>query len=671
MNNRSFRVLEFDKIIEILSSYAISEPGKELCRSLKPVSDVEAVKVSLLETDDAVAFLARRGSPPLSDVKDIRSGLRRAELGGALSFSELLKVCDVLRTARRLKEYSSEVKDDGREAENSVAAMISSLYANKRLEDRISSSILSEDEMADDASPELFRIRRQIRDTQSSLKEKLNSLVRSPQYQKYLQDAVVTLREDRYVIPVKVEYKQYIKGLVHDASSSGQTLFIEPMSVVEANNKVKELRIKEQKEIERILYELSAMVNEVKDPLTANVKLMSQLDFCFAKAKFSLDYNCVSPRIEEKHVIRINKGRHPLIDPNVVVPIDFWIGDDFDSLIITGPNTGGKTVTLKTVGLFTLMTQAGLHIPASEGTQMTVFNNVFADIGDEQSIEQSLSTFSSHMKNIVSIIDQADHNSLVLFDELGAGTDPTEGAALAMSILENLHHRGCTTVATTHYSELKMFALTTDGFENACCEFDVDTLRPTYKLLIGVPGKSNAFAISQRLGLDDNIISRAKDFLTQEDLKFENLLYSIEKNKIEAEEDRSIAASIKRDIEKQQKALEEKYRKLSDERDKIIRKAKEESLSILSTAKEEAESILSELRKMAKEQSAAMSLKEAEKFRQQLAANVNKAESQLASNPLASKQNKPGYGGMHDDNAFPMKNGKPLSKRHAGTHFIP
>lgn len=661
MNQRVYKILEFDKIINILASYAASELGKERCKSLVPSNDIGFIKDSLRTTNDAVLFMENKGTPPLSSVKDIRTSIKRIEIGGVLSFSELLGVRDILTTSRRLKDHSKGgdnfvVNKDIEDDNNIIESMISTLYINKRLEEHIDSCILNDEEMADDASPQLFSIRKQIRDNQASIKEKLNSILHSSDLQKYMQDSLVTIREGRYVIPVKVEYKQYVKGLVHDASSSGQTLFIEPMAVVDANNKIKELKVKEQTEIERILYELSAEVFEVKDELTANMELLVELDFDFSKAKFSIDYKCTNPHINDKHIINIKKGRHPLIDKGKVVPIDLWIGERFDSLIVTGPNTGGKTVTLKTVGLFTLMTQAGLQIPAADGTQMSIFDEVYADIGDEQSIEQSLSTFSSHMKNIVTITNKADSNSLVLVDELGAGTDPTEGAALAMSILECLHQMGATTIATTHYSELKIFAMTTEGFENASCEFNVETLNPTYKLLIGVPGKSNAFAISQRLGLDMNIISRAKEFLTQEDVKFEDLLLDIEKNKAEAEADRAKAESLKNDIEILKKRFDDEKRKYDEKRERQVSKAKIEALEIVTKAKEEADALLIQIREIAEEQKADFDLKKAEQLRNQLATDVNKAEADYSNNPLSAKYKDASKAG----NGFEIKDGKPV-----------
>ncbi len=648
MNEKSLRVLEYDKIIEKLMSFAASTPGKKIASEVKPYTDFDKIKEAASQTDDAVAFIARRGSPPMSEIHDIRPSLKRIEIGGCLGFVELLHICDILKLCRRMKDYSS-IAEESPENENSVETLINSLYFNKRLEEHISGCILSEEEMADDASPELYSIRRQIRDRQSSIKEKLNELIHSSSSSKYIQDSVVTIRGDRYVVPVKTEYRQQVPGLVHDTSASGQTLFIEPMAVVEANNKIKELKVKEQNEIERILYMLSSEVEAVKEELSRDVSVLSCLDFAFAKGKLSFEMRAVSPKVNCEHRINIVKGRHPLIAKENVVPIDFWIGKDFDSLIITGPNTGGKTVTLKTVGLFTLMAQSGLHVPADTGTELSVFENVYADIGDEQSIEQSLSTFSSHMKNIVEILSEASETSLVLFDELGAGTDPTEGAALAMSILECLHQKGCTSVATTHYSELKVYAVSTPGFENASCEFNVETLRPTYRLLIGVPGKSNAFAISKRLGLEESIIERAKEFLTSEDLRFEDLLIDIERNREESEKNKAYSDALKQEAEQLKWEMEKKQKALRSEREAYIRKAKEEAFEIVSKAKKETDALLSEMRKLSFAQKNSIELKEAETLKNNFNKTVAETESGLSENPLTEKKGENGLPGISEE----------------------
>lgn len=565
----------------------------------------------------------------MGGIHDIRESLKRLEIGAVLNLGELLKTAGVLRAVRNLKNYANDDSIKS-EDENAVNELIKCLEPNKRIEEKIYSSIVSEEEISDTASPTLANIRRQILKAQESIKDKLNDILRSSKYKKYMQEPIVTMRGDRYVIPVKQEYRAEIPGLIHDSSSSGATIFVEPMAVVEANNNIRELKIKEQLEIERILYELSEDVRGIIDALKSNISILARIDFIFAKSKLSLDYRCVCPSLNDEHRIVIKKGRHPLLDSKSVVPIDFWIGEDFTTLVVTGPNTGGKTVTLKTVGLFTLMAQAGLHVPANEGTQIGLFKKVFADIGDEQSIEQSLSTFSSHMKNIVNILNNIDGESLVLFDELGSGTDPTEGAALAMSILEYLKDKGCTTVATTHYSQLKVYAVTTRSVENACCEFDVETLKPTYKLLIGVPGKSNAFAISKRLGLLDDVIDRAKEFLTIEDIKFEDMLLSIEKNLSKTEEERKRAESYRLEAEKLKKETEEQKKRLAESKEKYIKQAKEDARKILLEARSEAEEIISQMKKLQKDMHNSESSKKAEEMRVELKRKVDSIEEALA-----------------------------------------
>ena len=630
MEERTLRILEFVKIKEKLISLCSSELGKELAAALLPQTQPEEVERMLKETTDAVDFILRRGSPPLGGIHDIRDTLRRVELGTAINPGELLRVADTLRAARNLKNYASEADPRADESGNHIRNLIASVTPNKRIEDSINAAIVSDEEISDNASGTLAGIRKRIREEQESLKDKLNSMIHSAKYQKFMQESIVTIREDRYVIPVKAEYRNEIPGLVHDSSASGATVYIEPMAVVEANNNIKQLRIKEQLEIERILQELTGEVAGIIEPLKANMTLFAQLDFVFAKAKLSLDLKCVCPKLNREKRINIKKGRHPLLDSKTVVPIDLWIGERFTTLVITGPNTGGKTVTLKTVGLFTLMVQSGLHVPAAEGTEMSVFDNVFADIGDEQSIEQSLSTFSSHMRNIVEILSRADDMSLVLFDELGAGTDPTEGAALAMSILENLHGRGAITIATTHYSELKVYALTTDGVENACCEFDVETLRPTYRLLIGVPGKSNAFAISKRLGLSDDILDRAREFLSGEEIQFEDVLMTIERNRRESEQERLQAESLRLEIEKLKKELEEQKYKLSSQREKLLREAREEARRILLDARKDAGDILEEMKQATKLQDEKERRRAAEEAKAKLRGSIGKIEESLA-----------------------------------------
>jgi DNA mismatch repair protein MutS2 len=628
MDERVIKTLEFHKMVKKLSQMTASELGREIAERLFPETSYSRVQSLLKETSDGVSFIIRKGSPPLGGIHDIRVSLKKVEMGSVLSPGELLRVGDVLRACRNLKNYCSD--DVVNDEYNTLKELIGCLEANRRIEERIALSISNEDEIADAASSELSSIRRKIKEAQNSIREKLNGILRSSKYQKFMQDAIVTMRGERYVIPVKQEYRSEIPGLVHDSSSSGATIFIEPMAVVEANNNIKQLRIKEKIEIERILYELTAEVAGILDSLKSNVSILAKVDFIFAKARLSLEYDCVCPKLNDDKKVIIKKGRHPLLDSKKVVPIDFWIGNGFKTLVITGPNTGGKTVTLKTVGLFVLMTQAGLHIPANEGTEMGVFKKVFADIGDEQSIEQSLSTFSSHMTNIVSILNKSDDESLVLFDELGAGTDPTEGAALAMAILECLHQTGSITVATTHYSELKIYAISTMGVENASCEFDVETLRPTYKLLIGVPGKSNAFAISKRLGLTDDILNRAREFLTQEDIQFEDILMNIEKNRSEAENERVKAASYRLEIERQKRELEESRRKLDSQKDKMLREAREEARRILLGAKRESEELLAEMKRLQKEHEIAERNRVAEELRSKLRNKLNEVEGSLS-----------------------------------------
>ncbi len=628
MNEKTIRILEFGKIINKLENLTVSGLGRELAGALFPRKNYAEIRNSLKETSDGVAFLVRKGSPPFGGIHDIRNSLKRADMGAVLNPGELLAVADTLRACRNLKNYTSD--NIINEKDNIVNELISCLETDRRIEEKISSAILNEEEIADSASTALSNIRRQIREMQSSIREKLNDIIKSSRYQKFMQESIVTMRGDRYVIPVKQEYRNELPGLIHDSSSSGATIFIEPMAVVEANNNIKQLSIKEQLEIERILGELTCDVRSIIDSLKSDVSILARLDFIFAKARLSTDYKCVCPRINDERRIIIKRGRHPLLDPKTVVPIDFWIGNEFNTLVITGPNTGGKTVTLKTIGLFTIMVQAGLHIPANEGTEMGIFDKVFADIGDEQSIEQSLSTFSSHMKNIVRILCDADDKSLVLFDELGAGTDPTEGAALATSILEHLRLTGAITVATTHYSELKVYAISTDGVENACCEFDVETLKPTYRVLIGVPGKSNAFAISKRLGLPGTIIEKAKGLLTQEDIRFEDMLMNIESNRSEAEKEKIKAQTLRLEAEALKNDLEDQVKRIASRKDDMIREARGEARRILLDAREESEETVSRMRALERETASAEKNKAIEEMRFKIKNKINKLEESLS-----------------------------------------
>lgn len=600
MEEKVLNVLEYNKIIEKLADRASNQIGKDLAWELKPFTDVSQVKEALKETTDSVCCILRKGFPPLGGIHEIRHLVKRAEQGGMLNPGELLKVADVLRASRNLKGYMSQDKMELGE-DNVIAVLCGALGTNKAFEERLDRSIESEEALSDYASPQLASIRRNIRHKQDSIKEKLNSIIRSSQYRKYMQDAVVTLRADRYVIPVKQEFRSQVPGVVHDMSASGSTVFIEPMSVVETNNEIRQLRIKEEQEVERILMELSALVANEADTLINNVELLGRIDFAFAKAKLSLDLKGTEPVINDRGVL-IKKGRHPLINPKDVVPIDIELGYDFSTMVITGPNTGGKTVTLKTAGLFALMTQAGLHIPAAENSEMCVFKKVFADIGDEQSIEQSLSTFSSHMTNIVHILNEVDEDSIVLFDELGAGTDPVEGAALAKAILDMLTKRGIRTIATTHYSELKIYAMTTEGVKNASCEFDVETLRPTYRLLIGLPGKSNAFAISKRLGLSDEIINEARKFLKGDKIQFEELLSDIMENRAASEKDREQAEREKMEVERLKELYNKDKKRIEKEKESIINEARRQARKILIDARREADEVLERLKELEKAQ---------------------------------------------------------------------
>ena len=594
LNEKALRILEYNKIIEMLCESTVSGMGRDIAADLKPSNNLNEIKELLQETTEAVNLLLKKGNIPIGGLQDIRMPLKKVKLGSTLEPGELLKVADTLRASRRLKSFLNDDRGEG--SFPIIEYYIETLSPHKSIEDRIDNVIISEEEISDNASPQLHSIRRKIKEKTASMREKLNHMISSPAYQKYLQDPIITIRGDRHVIPVKMEFRSSIPGIVHDQSSSGATLFIEPMAIVEMNNDVKKLKLDEENEIERILRELTALIDEKYDSIKTNMEILATLDFIFAKAKFALELRCIEPRVNSQGIVNIKKARHPLLKAAVVVPIDIHVGETFNTLVITGPNTGGKTVTLKTLGLLTLMAQSGLHIPANDYSEVAVFDEVFADIGDEQSIEQSLSTFSSHMTNIVSILEQVTPNSLVLFDELGAGTDPTEGAALAMSILELLHRKNIRTAATTHYSELKIYALTTDGICNASVEFDVATLRPTYKLLIGIPGKSNAFEISRKLGLPDGIIKRAKEFISQDNVQFEDLIKSLEDDKRKAEEERDAAFRLKFELEKAKADMDKNLEKLESQKERIIREAHKEALEIVRRSKEESEELIKELR---------------------------------------------------------------------------
>ncbi|MDE6318513.1 MAG: endonuclease MutS2, partial [Lachnospiraceae bacterium] len=563
MNNKVLRVLEYHKIIDQLTQKATSEPGKRLAAALVPMTDLEEIRTAQIQTADALGRLFRKGSTSFGSNKDLGLSLKSLEVGSTLSITELLRIASFLENVNRIKSYGRRDREDI--PEDSLDVYFNMLEPLTPLANEINRCILSEEEIADDASPTLKHIRRSMAITNDRIHSQLNSMINGS-LRTYLQDAVVTMRDNRYCIPVKSEYKGQVSGMVHDQSSTGSTFFIEPTAIVNLNNELKELSLKEQEEIEAILASLSAQAAAHTEVLTADQEAMTQLDFIFAKAGLAMEQNAVMPLFNTEHQIHIRKGRHPLIDKQKVVPVEILLGIDFDLLIITGPNTGGKTVALKTVGLLTLMGQAGLHIPAMDRSELSIFREVYADIGDEQSIEQSLSTFSSHMTSIVSILKKADADSLCLFDELGAGTDPTEGAALAISVLDHLHSRGIRTMATTHYSELKVYALSTPFVENACCEFNVETLRPTYRLLIGIPGKSNAFAISSRLGLPDYIIEDAKRHITQDKESFEDLLANLENSRLTIEKEQTRIEAYKREIEELKKRLESKQEKIDQSR---------------------------------------------------------------------------------------------------------
>jgi DNA mismatch repair protein MutS2 len=596
MKQKSKQVLEFDKIIEKVAGFAETNMGKEEVYKLDTSSNSEGVKFKQKQTAQALSIIIEKGSPPLGGISDIKEYVKRGAVGGIISLRGLLNCADTLRAARLLKNYVL-LNNEDRDYEL-LEELCENIHTNKDIEERIYSVIISEEEIADDASSELKRIRREIQIKNNSIKNKINSIVSSSSMQKYLQEAIVTMRNDRYVIPVRKEYRSMVKGIIHDQSATGSTLFIEPMAVVEMTNDIANLKIEEKKEIERILLELSMMVGDTSEEMLNNQEILKELDFIFAKGKYAISINGIEPKVNDRGYIRIKKGRHPLIDPELVVPIDAVLGDEYTTLIITGPNTGGKTVSLKTLGLFTLMGMAGLHLPAEYGTEISVFSAVYADIGDEQSIEQSLSTFSSHMTNIVKIMKEVDERSFVLFDELGAGTDPTEGAALAIAILDTLHERKILTAATTHYSELKLYALTTEGVINGSVEFDVETLSPTYKLLIGVPGKSNAFEISRKLGLQQETIEKAKQNIETDKIEFEDALKQIEENRIYIEEKKQEINRLESESRKKHSDFLSKERSSLEKSEKLIDEANYEARKIVENAKKEASEIIKELRKL-------------------------------------------------------------------------
>nr|WP_296483017.1 endonuclease MutS2 [uncultured Acetatifactor sp.] len=625
MNEKVLNTLEYNKIIEMLAGKANSEPGKKLCRELKPSTDLEEICRNQRHTADALTRLFKSGSTSFGNNKDLGFSIRSLEIGSTLSILELLNIASMLDNVSRIKAYGRRDRDDA--PTDTLEEYFEQLAPLTQIANEIHRCILSEEEIADDASPKLKSIRRSMIQTNEKIHNQLNSML-GGSYRTYLQDAVITMRNNRYCIPIKAEYKGQVNGMIHDQSATGSTYFVEPAAVVNLNNQLRELELEEKEEIGRILADLSAQAGEHTEELTANQKIMSLLDFIFAKAELAMEMNATEPVFNTDCYINIRKGRHPLLDRKKVVPIDIHLGKDFDLLIITGPNTGGKTVSLKTIGLFTLMGQAGLHIPALDRSELSVFTEVYADIGDEQSIEQSLSTFSSHMKRIVHIMNHADQDSLCLFDELGAGTDPTEGAALAIAILNYLHDRGIRTMATTHYSELKIYALSTSFVENACCEFNVETLRPTYRLLIGIPGKSNAFAISSRLGLSEEIISAAREQIGREDKTFEDVIADLEHSRVTIEKEQLEIAQYKERIRTLQEQLQQKNEKLDQAKDRILREANEKAREILQEAKEIADETIRDFNKAG----AGPDIKELEKKRQKVRDKINEKNDRLSVN---------------------------------------
>ncbi|MCR4788577.1 MAG: endonuclease MutS2 [Lachnospiraceae bacterium] len=634
MNKKVLNTLEFNKITEMLTQEATSDPGRDLCRKLEPTDDFEVINKAQQETYDALGMLISRGNISFGSNTDISFSMKTLKIGSSLSAPELLKIANMLRNIARVKSYARDDAGKGEEADNSLTGYFDALAPLTNVSEEILRCIISEDEIADDASPTLKNIRRQKSVIGEKIHSKLLSMVNGSE-RTYLQDAVITQRDGRYCLPVKAEYRSSVRGMIHDQSSTGSTFFIEPEAVVNMNNELKELDISEKEEIEKILADLSLSCGEHTDELAENARLMTLLDFIFARGSLALKMNATRPVFNKKHVINLRKARHPLLDPKKVVPVDISLGRDFDLLVITGPNTGGKTVCLKTIGLLTLMGQAGLHIPTLDRSELSIFSKVFADIGDEQSIEQSLSTFSSHMKNIVTVMKYSDEDSLCLFDELGAGTDPTEGAALAIAILDSLHQRGIRTVATTHYSELKVYALSTENVENACCEFDVETLSPTYKLLIGIPGKSNAFAISSKLGLSKKIIEEAKKQIDTSQRSFEDLISDLEASRITIEKDKEEVAEYKKKIKELQDNLHAKNEKIDTRRENIIREANAEARAILEEAKKTADETI----KVFQSAGPGASMKELEHQRAILRGEITKKNDKLS---LKEKSVSPG-----------------------------
>lgn len=617
MTDKVCKLLEYDKILQMIADLAASRETKKRISELRPSPEFDEVEQMLRETSQAVQMIQQQGAPPLSPVGEVKNAARRAEAGGMLHLKELLQVASLFGTAERMRKYISAEHDL-----DILEGLASQLISNQPLRREITDAVISEEDLADTASSELHSIRRRKNILHGKIREILNNIIHSPKHAKYLQDAIVTMRGDRYVIPVKSEYKADVPGILHDSSSTGATVFIEPMAVVQANNQIRELIAQEEHEVERIIMELSAKVAACADAVALNYDILITLDVWFAKAKFCLQYHCEAPKLSREGQLNIRKGRHPLIDRDKVVPIDIHLGNEFDTLVVTGPNTGGKTVTLKTVGLFALLTQSGIQIPAELGSVMPVYRQIFADIGDEQSIEQSLSTFSSHMVNIVEILKDVENDTLVLFDELGAGTDPDEGAALAIEILEYVRQMGGKAVATTHYSELKLYAISTDRVENASCEFDVATLQPTYRLLIGIPGKSNAFAISKRLGLREDIIALAAQRLSSENIRFEDVVGELELKRVKAEEQLYEAQKLMTQAKQELAEARSQKDNVQDKREKLMEKARAEAKEIVAQAKQEMKQILKEAHQL----SAQVQEKEALRKLEQLRQNVRDKE---------------------------------------------
>lgn len=637
MKERDFESLEYNKIKEKLKNKTATYLAKNIVENMIPSTDIEVVKKYQRETTEAVSAILRKGNAPVSEIQNFDNIFNKINIGSSLNTKELLQVANALLLMRNLKRYFKS-EENGFQDFYIIKNYFDNLYSNQSLEDEIFKCIKAEDIIDDRASKNLYDIRRQIKDAEGKIKDKLNNILKSSSTSKYLQDAVVTFRNDRYVIPVKQEYKNEVPGLVHDSSASGSTIFIEPTIIFNINNEIKELKIKEQLEIERILALLTQMVAPVAEEIKISINFIGKIDFAFAKAKLSIEMNAFEPIINDKYYINLKKARHPLINADDVVPIDIWLGEKFKVLIVTGPNTGGKTVALKTVGLFSMMAQSGLHVPAMESSELPVFDNIYSDIGDEQSIEQSLSTFSAHMINVIDILKNVTPKSLVLVDELGSGTDPVEGAALATAILEKLHNVGALTIATTHYSELKTYAIKNEGIENASCEFDVESLKPTYKLLIGVPGKSNAFAISKKLGLSDEIINKANEYLTVEDIKFEDILNDMERDKRLAREQKELADKLLNDAKIEKEKVEREQEKINKKKDEILQKAKQEARDFLLDAEVEANEIIKELTNLKKNKDKD-SNKKAEEARNKLKRNISELQKDLI---IPSKEtNKP------------------------------